>query len=126
MLFVALTVFPTAAAGSALATHRPQSNPRLTGRVNILEDSGVVGAEITTRERLVRAHGILMIIAWPVLAVTAIFFAAWMKPALPNGEWFQVTSHSLTHTPPAVTVQREIEFTCSEYLLLFCRSTEHS
>ena len=31
-----------------------------------------------------------MIIAWPLLAVTAIFFAAWMRPALPNGEWFQV------------------------------------
>ena len=31
-----------------------------------------------------------MLIAWPVLASTAIFFATWMKPALPNGEWFQV------------------------------------
>ena len=31
-----------------------------------------------------------MLIAWPLLAFTAIFFAAWMKPALPNGEWFQV------------------------------------
>ena len=87
--------FPTVAAGYALATHRGQSqpNPRLTRRVNILEESGVVGGELTTKARLVRAHGILMIIAWPVLAVTAIFFAAWMKPALPNGEWFQVTSH---------------------------------
>ena len=35
--------------------------------------------------------GILMIISWPVLVVAAIFFAAWMKPALPNGEWFQVS-----------------------------------
>ena len=41
-------------------------------------------------EMLTRAHGILMIIAWPIMAVTAIFFAAWMRPALPNGEWFQV------------------------------------
>ena len=31
-----------------------------------------------------------MILSWPVLVVAAIFFAAWMKPALPNGEWFQV------------------------------------
>lgn len=34
--------------------------------------------------------GILMILAWPLLVVSAIFFALWMKPALPNGEWFQV------------------------------------
>jgi len=48
---------------------------------------------------LIRAHGILMIIAWPILAVTAIFFAAWMnsKPALPNGEWFQVSNLSTVH-----------------------------
>ena len=31
-----------------------------------------------------------MLISWPVLASIAIFFASWMKPALPNGEWFQV------------------------------------
>ena len=39
---------------------------------------------------LLRAHGIIMLIAWPLLAVSGIFFAAWMRPALPNGEWFQV------------------------------------
>ena len=31
-----------------------------------------------------------MISAWILLASSAIFFAAWMKPVLPNGEWFQV------------------------------------
>ena len=35
--------------------------------------------------------GILMLISWPILASIAIFIASWMKPALPNGEWFQVT-----------------------------------
>jgi len=50
---------------------------------------GEVGAD-TVRDGLIRAHGILMIIAWPILAMTAIFFASWVKPALPNGEWFQV------------------------------------
>ena len=109
--------FPTAAAGSALLTHRPQSNPSLTTeQIDIAEEEEPVEVEIAgfgSRERLVRAHGILMIIAWPVLAMTAIFFAAWMKPALPNGEWFQVTSH----TPPAVTLQREMEFTCSASIL---------
>ena len=39
---------------------------------------------------LIRAHGVLMLIAWPLLGVTGIFFAAWMKPALPSGQWFQV------------------------------------
>ena len=47
--------------------------------------------EIVHRPNLIRAHGILMIIAWPLLAVTAIFFALFMRPALPNGEWFKVS-----------------------------------
>ena len=34
--------------------------------------------------------GIFMITAWILLATSAAFFAAWMKPILPNGEWFQV------------------------------------
>ena len=39
---------------------------------------------------LVRAHGALMLIAWPLFGVTGIFFASWMRPALPKGQWFQV------------------------------------
>ena len=39
---------------------------------------------------LVLAHGVLMLVAWPLLATIAIFFASWMKPALPKGGWFQV------------------------------------
>ncbi len=31
-----------------------------------------------------------MILSWILLASTGIFFASWMKPILPNGEWFQV------------------------------------
>ena len=34
--------------------------------------------------------GIFMIVSWLLLAITGIFFASWMKPLLPNGEWFQV------------------------------------
>ncbi len=44
------------------------------------------------KPNLIRAHGIFMIIAWPLLAGIAIFFAMFMRPALPNGEWFQVSS----------------------------------
>ena len=50
---------------------------------------GEIGAS-NMRNNLILAHGILMLIAWPLLSFVAIFFAAWMKPALPNGEWFQV------------------------------------
>ena len=67
-------------------------NPLLTTqRINPSSDIGDIQGEPSdqTRPRLIRAHGILMTIAWPLMAVTAIFFAAWMRPALPNGEWFQ-------------------------------------
>lgn len=33
--------------------------------------------------------GIFMVIAYPVLMVTAAFFAAWMKPSLPK-LWFPI------------------------------------
>ncbi|XP_065905954.1 ferric-chelate reductase 1-like [Dysidea avara] len=38
---------------------------------------------------LIKLHGIFMIVAWPLLAYMGTFLAANMKPALPNGEWFQ-------------------------------------
>ena len=41
--------------------------------------------------------GILLILSWPLLVVATIFFAAWMKPALPNGEWFQVYCRAKAH-----------------------------
>ena len=71
-------------------------NPVLSGqRVNPAVDGGAVAGDVT-RQRLVRAHGILMLIAWPLMAVLAIFFAAWMRPALPNGEWFQIHRFLMT------------------------------
>ncbi len=64
-------------------------NPLISSAtVNPVVDSGSVGAFPTLP--LLRFHGILMIVAWPLLAVCGIFFASWMRPALPNGEWFQV------------------------------------
>ena len=65
-------------------------NPLLSAdRVNAVVDSGDLGNDFPMVQ-LLRAHGILMLIAWPLLAISGIFFAAWMRPALPNGEWFQV------------------------------------
>lgn len=57
------------------------------------------------RPNLIRAHGILMIIAWPLLAITAIFFALFMRPALPNGEWFQVRVLSQKDINPIVITE---------------------
>ena len=65
-------------------------------KMNAVRDGGSPGGgdfEII-RQRLIKAHGILMIIAWPMLAVTAIFFPLFMRPALPKGQWFQVSIHS--------------------------------
>ena len=54
-------------------------------------DSGDMGVS-TIRVKLMLVHGAAMLVAWPLLSLVAVFFAAWMKPALPNGEWFQVRS----------------------------------
>ncbi len=53
-------------------------------------DKGDFGADTIYPPALTRAHGILMWIAWPVLACTGIFFAMWMRPVLPGGAWFQI------------------------------------
>ncbi len=76
----------------SLSSHVDGDTPIRPGfLINPAEDMiAVGGTPLSTRDRLTRAHGILMLIAWPVLGVIAIFFAAWMRPALPNGEWFQV------------------------------------
>ena len=37
----------------------------------------------------VKAHGLLMVLAWQVLIVTGIFMASYTKYIFPNGEWFQ-------------------------------------
>ena len=80
-----------AAAGSFSShTQGGGRNPRLSAQlVNPVIAEGEVDQD-NVRRQLTQAHGILMLIAWPLMAVTAIFFAAWMRPALPNGEWFQI------------------------------------
>ena len=51
-----------------------------------------------------------MIFAWPILAYLGISMARHMKPALPNGGWFQV------HRILMVT---SLFFTCLAFLLIF-------
>ena len=67
-------------------------NPQVSASmVNPALDQAAFGGNANSVQNgLTRAHGIFMWISWPVLASTGIFFAAWMRPALPNGEWFQV------------------------------------
>ena len=82
-----------ASVAGALSRHEtgPANNPRISSEtVNPVTDGGSVGAQTFPTLQLLRFHGILMIIAWPLLALCGIFFASWMRPALPNGEWFQV------------------------------------
>ena len=54
--------------------------------------------------------GIFMILAWPVLAYLGIEMARHMKPAMPNGGWFQVHR---------VLVLTSLFFTCVAFLLIF-------
>ena len=36
---------------------------------------------------LIRAHGVFMVVAWPVVFVTANLFAAFLKPAVNGAAW---------------------------------------
>ena len=51
-----------------------------------------------------------MILAWPILAYLGIAVARHMKPAMPNGGWFQVHR---------VLVLTSLFFTCVAFLLIF-------
>ena len=88
-------VGPTGTGAAHLESHLTGAgnNPLLSPqRLNPTVDVANVGNDFPMVQ-LLRAHGILMLIAWPLLAVSGIFFAAWMRPALPNGEWFQVNTN---------------------------------
>ncbi len=79
-------------AARALTPHKYGFNgdPQISQfMVNPTTGEAVIQAD-TIRPALTRTHGILMWIAWPVLACTGIFFAMWMRPVLPGGAWFQV------------------------------------
>ncbi len=83
------SVFPFA---GELLTHTGNELPAVSADlVNVLNATGAQAADSfqSVRNGLVRAHGILMLIAWPLLATNAIFFATNMRGALPK-EWFQI------------------------------------
>ena len=51
--------------------------------------------------------GVFMLLAWPLAVVCGIFMTTWMKPALPRGEWLEVSW--LVIALCAVTVYKEWE-----------------
>lgn len=68
-----------------------EENPKIsTEQVNPVTDSATGDGGNFPMVPLIRAHGSLMLIAWPLLGVCGIFFVSWIRPALPKGQWFWV------------------------------------
>ena len=80
------------ASGSLLSHVAGGSNPSISEQFNIARDSGVGSARAFEgiKRALIRAHGVLMLVAWFFFANCGIAFAGYMRLPLPNGEWFQV------------------------------------
>ena len=36
-----------------------------------------------------------MMLAWGMMAITAIFMSMWMKPVMPKGEWMEVYTSAM-------------------------------
>ena len=72
----------------------PHISSEVINPVNSSNDEAAITQEFseTIVRTLTKTHGILMIIAWPILVGTAIYFSAYMKPVLSKkGEWFYVS-----------------------------------
>ena len=68
-----------------------EKNPTISARRhNPVTDGARGNGDKFPQIPLIRAHGALMLIAWPLLGVCGIFFASWMRQALPKGQWFKV------------------------------------
>ena len=76
---------------STSVSYHVAQNPYIsTTVINLTNSSGSATPTFGTTGSLTRVHGILMIAAWPMMATTSIFFAAWMRPALPASVGFLV------------------------------------
>ena len=79
--------------GSTSLSYHVAQNPYIsTVAINPANSSGQVVPTFGTTGCLTRVHGILMVAAWPMMAATSIFFAAWMRPALPASVGFLVSN----------------------------------
>ena len=88
-----------AGSGNTLAPTLHDVTPTASSqRYNVAQYNGsaVSSDTVVPKAALTKVHGILMLIAWPLLGLTGIFFAAWMKPALGPPpmppKWFTVSS----------------------------------
>ena len=86
-LFFLLPVLPASTSQGFTFHQRIPSISATT--VNPAQYAGAV-ENTQLRKALTKTHGVLMIVAWPVLAGTAVLFAAFLKPVLKEGKWFQV------------------------------------
>jgi hypothetical protein len=92
-----LFAFGTAQGGPSdgLNYHGPSSR-FVSGSPLTATQSGDVGVAADPTEPFIKAHGILMIWAWVLLAATAIFYARFTRPAYVTGQWFEVHRAFLT------------------------------
>lgn len=75
--------------GSTSLSYHVAQNPYIsTVPINPANSSGKVYSTFGITGCLTRVHGILMVAAWPMMAATSIFFAVWMRPALPASVGF--------------------------------------
>ena len=70
-------------------THHQHTPSISAATINPAQYAGAV-ENTQLRTALTKTHGVLMVTAWPVLAGTAVHLAAFLKPVLKNGKWFQV------------------------------------
>ena len=102
-----------------------QRTPAISSKTaNPARYSGDVGC-IQLRKALSKAHGILMIVAWPGLAGTAMLFAAFLKPVLKKGKWFQVW-HDKIWDPSGLNLSSSSSLPPSSSLILPPSSLPHS
>ena len=87
VIFFLLTILPASRSQGFTYHQRIPSISATT--VNPAQYAGAV-ENTQLRKALTKTHGVLMIVAWPVLAGTAVLFAAFLKPVLKEGKWFQV------------------------------------
>ncbi|XP_011403771.2 PREDICTED: putative ferric-chelate reductase 1 [Amphimedon queenslandica] len=79
-----------ASEGLSRHTITPSFSRAQTNLLTDIREGRTEDVDTWPKQQLLKTHGTFMTIAWLALAMSGAFFAAWMKPVLPNGEWFIV------------------------------------
>ncbi|XP_019851676.1 PREDICTED: flocculation protein FLO11-like isoform X2 [Amphimedon queenslandica] len=77
-----------ASEGLSRHTITPSFSSAQTNLLTDIREGRTETVDTWPKQQLLKTHGTFMTIAWLVLAMSGAFLAAWMKPVLPNGEWF--------------------------------------